>query len=545
MAQPPLDKIAKLVSLQEKFRTALPERIAALKDKWGHIKQRGNHQDTLADLHRNAHSLAGSAGTFNFYRLGERAKDLELLLKQYLQGDHTPTLTAAIDHVMRQLIEAAEKGPDLPDLAILTEPTHRYDNCGQPLIYVLEDDAHLARESVSQLNHFGYRVQAFGTATELNQAVDRQLPDALLIDIHLGDAESDGAKVAAHIRSRVQQDIPTLFMSRYSTWDYRLNALRAGGQAYFPKPIDFDHLADQIEVVTGRRHAERYRVLIVDDTLLLAEHYAAVLQAAGMETETLADPVHLLDVLPVFLPDLLLMDLYMPSSSGIEAAQVIRQHGNYPHLPIVYISTENELDQQLNALRVGGDDFLEKPVNDKHLVSTVNARAKRFRDLRVLTDRDGLTGALNHISLKLALERELARTQRGNSLLSFAMLDIDHFKKINDQYGHPVGDRVIKSLARLLDRRLRKGDIIARYGGEEFAVILPETSLKNAQNVIDELRQAFEKIIFIQEQDNFFTTFSGGIAGSPPHWDMQNLIAAADKALYQAKRDGRNRVCVF
>jgi len=536
------DKAAKFVSLQEKFMAALPGRIAAIKNEWDLVKQQRADPATLSDLHRNTHSLAGSAGTFNFYRMGEQAKELELLLKHYGQDGNNPDLTDTIEATLGQLIETAANGPDTPTKAVLPAPPRQADTGNQPLIYVLEDDEHMAGESVSQLNHFGYRVEAFGAADELDKAISQQIPDALLIDIHLGEGESTGTKVVANIRARLQQDIPTLFMSRYNTWDYRLNALRAGGQAYLAKPIDFDLLADQMELITGRRKPDQYRILIVDDTTLLAEHYAEVLQTAGMVTEILDEPAHLLDVLPTFLPDLVLMDLYMPNSSGIEAAQVVRQHGNYTNLPIVYISTENELDLQLNALRAGGDDFLEKPINDQHLVSTVTARAKRFRDLRALTDHDGLTGALNHISLKLALERELARSRRNKSKLSFAMIDIDHFKKINDQYGHPVGDRVIKGLARILERRLRKGDISARYGGEEFAIILPDTPPENAKHVIDELRQAFAKVIFIQEQGNFSATFSAGVASFPPHLYVQDLIEAADKALYQAKRNGRNQV---
>jgi len=521
---------------------ALPERLAAIKAEWDRLKQQQADPAILAQLHRNAHSLAGSAGTFNFYHLGERAKNLELMLRRYGQGGNSPDLTDAIEATLGQLIETAAKWPDTPGKAVLPAPPQNISASDQPLIYVLEDDEFMAGESVNQLHHFGYRVEAFGVADELDKAISRQIPDALLIDIHLGEDKCNGTKVAAKIRGRLQQCIPTLFMSRYDTWDYRLNALRAGGQAYLAKPIDFDLLADQMEIITGRREPDQYRILIVEDTSLLAEHYAAVLQAAGMVTEILADPTHLLEVLPVFLPDLVLMDLYMPNSSGIETAQVIRQHGNYTNLPIVYISTESELDLQLNALRAGGDDFLEKPVNDKHLVSTVSTRAKRFRDLRALTDHDGLTGALNHISLKLALERELARTRRSNGKLSFAMIDIDHFKKINDRYGHPVGDRVIKSLARLLQRRLRKSDVSARYGGEEFAVILPDTAPENAKQVIDELRQAFAKVLFSQEQDNFSVTFSAGIATSPPHLFVQDLIEAADKALYRAKHNGRNQI---
>jgi diguanylate cyclase (GGDEF)-like protein len=124
------------------------------------------------------------------------------------------------------------------------------------------------------------------------------------------------------------------------------------------------------------------------------------------------------------------------------------------------------------------------------------------------------------------------------------MLDIDHFKLVNDQYGHPVGDRVIQSLARLLSHRLRKGDIAARYGGEEFALILPQTDGESARGVLDELRKVFSEVHFSHDGEDFRVSFSAGIASSPPHVELLPLIEAADSALYQAKHEGRNCIMV-
>lgn len=541
MAPPKSAKLSKLRSLQEKFTDTLPLRLAQMQDEWEQIKQGGTTPAVLAEFYRSAHSLAGSAGTFNFPRLGEKAKHLELLLRQFSDGDDSVATVTRIGQTFGQLAALAAQGPESPcDIEPLQYPPSDLD--AQALIYVLEDDEQMAAESTSQLAHFGYRVETFGNAIQLKEAAGKRVPDALLIDIQLAEGEYAGIEVVAELRDRLKLAVPTIFMSRHSSWTYRLKALRAGGQAYLAKPIDFDQLADQIEVITGRRAVNQYRVLIVEDTLLLAEHYAAVLQNAGMITEIITEPAGLLEVLPAFLPDLVLMDICMPDSNGMEAAQVIRQHGGYTNLPIVYLSTESELSRQLDALRVGGDDFLKKPIDDAHLVSAVAVRVQRFRELSALMNCDGLTGLLNHISLKLALEREVAQAQRNGGDLCFAMLDIDHFKQVNDQYGHPVGDRVIKGLARLLIHRLRKGDIAARYGGEEFAIILPDTPPQGATHLLEELRQAFSKLSFGHAQGYFSVTFSAGIAASPPCLDVSCLIEMADKALYQAKQDGRNQV---
>jgi diguanylate cyclase (GGDEF)-like protein len=190
----------------------------------------------------------------------------------------------------------------------------------------------------------------------------------------------------------------------------------------------------------------------------------------------------------------------------------------------------------------GGDDFLTKPINPDHLISSLSNRVLRSRTLRSFMIKDSLTGLLNHSTIKEQLEIELMRAQRDNSSLSFAMVDIDHFKKINDTYGHLAGDSVVKSLSHLLRRRLRKTDIIGRYGGDEFGVIFPNTNGLTAVRIIDEIRQDFIKINHRIKDKQFNVTFSAGIAFHGNFQDAIQLNDAADKSLYDAKHHGRNQV---
>jgi diguanylate cyclase (GGDEF)-like protein len=223
---------------------------------------------------------------------------------------------------------------------------------------------------------------------------------------------------------------------------------------------------------------------------------------------------------------------------------VIRQLEAYVSIPIVFLSTEDNLDMQLEAIHIGGDDFLTKPIQPDQLILAVKSRVKRSLILRSLMVRDSLTGLLKHTILKERLEVEIARAQRQAARLVFAMIDIDHFKLVNDTYGHATGDRVIKSLARLLQQRLRKSDVIGRYGGEEFAVILTDTQAAAGLKVLDELRTGFAHIRHQSGDAAFYVTFSCGIAEYPHYADADSLIAAADRALYEAKHAGRNLVLV-
>lgn len=262
-----------------------------------------------------------------------------------------------------------------------------------------------------------------------------------------------------------------------------------------------------------------------------------------MHVKTVSDIDDLLYVLSDFKPELILMDIYMPQCSGLEAAKIIRQKDELLSVPIVFLSTESDPLQHITAMELGGDDFLQKPIADDSLVSAVQARAQRFRKLRIHMQHDGLTGLLNHVSLRTHLESEIARAQRQAEALSFAMLDIDKFKQVNDTYGHPTGDRVIKSVARMLIKRLRRSDLIGRYGGEEFAIILPDTDLNTALKVIEDIRQNFSQIVQQNNEVQFSCTLSAGITQLKLNDDINTLINNADEALYQAKNSGRNKTC--
>ena len=318
--------------------------------------------------------------------------------------------------------------------------------------------------------------------------------------------------------------------------------MRAGGNAYFTKPVDISSLIDKLDTLTGHEVPEPYRILIVDDNLTLAAHSELILQQAGISTAVVTDPMQIMQPLVDFRPDLILMDMYMPECDGRELASIIRQQETYVSIPIVFLSSETNIDAQLAAMRLGGDDFLTKPIEPEHLIASVTSRVMRARILRTLMVRDSLTGLLNHTATEAQLNIEVARTKRHSTPLAFAMIDIDRFKSVNDTYGHPTGDRVLKSLSRLLQQRLRKTDIIGRYGGEEFAVVLPDTDDSTAAKVLNEIREGFAQVRHQNGEDGFFVTFSCGVASFPQYEDATRLNDAADKALYVAKSGGRNRV---
>lgn len=427
----------------------------------------------------------------------------------------------------------------------------------EPLIYYLcysgEDVCH-SKELLDQISLFGYDVRTFQDVPALEKACDIQGPTVLIVDEAFsnkpGNSESKTAfaSFAKRISSKASEPLRMFFISHDEKLEDRLQAVRLGGEAFFVKPFDFGGLIDALDKIAGRSVTAPYRVLIVDDSRVSARFAQTTLQKTGIEAEIVTEPMQIMGTLVDFNPDLILLDVYMPDCTGMELAKVIRQMERFVSIPIVYLSSEEDRDMQLEAMSSGADDFINKmDLKGHQLIAAVKTRMDRYRALRTLMMRDSLTGLLNHTTIKERMNQEMARAKRmqiagKESYVSIAMLDIDLFKSVNDSYGHATGDRVLKSLSRFLTQRLRQSDTVGRYGGEEFAVILHDTDGVTSVKVMDEIRENFAKIMHQADGDEFSVTFSVGVASFPEFSDLALLSDAADQALYAAKRNGRNQV---
>ncbi len=407
-------------------------------------------------------------------------------------------------------------------------------------VYLALQDALKSQRLCQQLQFFGLQAQALDTANGFRAAMAERHPAAIVMDIDFA-GEGCGLHLAEEVQNSLTQKLPLLFFSQEETdTPTRLAAVRAGGREFFTSILDASSLLERIETLTHVSQYDPYKVLIVDDSRAQATHTERVLNSAGILTLTITEPLQAMTVLADFQPDLIILDMYMPACSGTELAKVIRHNDRYVSVPIIYLSAEDDLDKQLDAMSEGGDDFLTKPIKPRHLIATVRNRAGRARNLRARMVRDSLTGLYNHTHTLQLLEDARSRAKRDGTPLSFAMIDIDFFKKVNDTYGHPMGDRVIKSLALFLKQRLRKTDHIGRYGGEEFAVVLPDTDGATALKVLDEIRQRFAEISYPAQPIDLSCTFSCGIAELHEGVDSKTLSKRADEALYEAKHSGRN-----
>ena len=390
-----------------------------------------------------------------------------------------------------------------------------------------------------QLASYGYALRIFTEPQQLLHATEQDLPACFIVNLHV-PFENDFSEIQ-QLKSKAQ-NIPLIVLAPENSTSLRLQAVRAGANAFVVPPLNMPGFIDMLDRLTGRGEHIPFRILIIDDSQLAADFYARALQDAGMHTAIITQPMEVMHFMAEFDPDLVLIDLTMPQRNGSELAEVIRQHEAYVGMPIIFLSADTTADAQLNAIKMKGDEFLAKPININHLIAAVRHRAQRFRQIKALIVRDSLTGLYNHSHIKELLQRELSLAHRNNQPLQFVMIDLDHFKWVNDRYGHLAGDSVIKLLARLLKQRLRTTDILGRYGGEEFALILPNTTAEQAEKIINMIRQHFSELAIATEQGECKVTFSAGMASYPDFNNSNTIVQAADEALYQSKNAGRNCV---
>lgn len=530
---------AELARLRDEYLGRLPEELSRITDLARKLEE--GDRSVLEELHMSLHKIAGSGGTFGFAELSEKARMLERRCKVFMSGEEVgiPDFLSEISSLQAGLPQSSAS--DLPK-SEAAEPDAVDERAAR--LWLVDDDDRSQNALPHLLEQFGYQVTFFRRFVDAESALSQDHPDLLIMGVSFAEEGLDATEEMLKRPAFKSMPCPTLFVSDRGDFLTRLRAVRMGAQGFLMKPLDVPRLAEQLEQIFEKRNPASCRVLIVDDDEALSAHYRLVLMAAGMEVDVLNRPEEVIERVYEFHPEIVLMDIHMGHCSGAELAAVIRQHDAWVGLPIVYLSAETDLDEQIRAMGVGADDFLTKPISNAQLVAAVKVRAARAKQLSDLMSKDSMTGLLKHSRIKEELALELSRAQRSGKPMSVVMTDIDHFKKVNDTYGHAVGDRVIRAVAHLLKQRLRKTDIIGRYGGEEFVAVLPECDAETALRIMDDIRERFSQLRFRQDETEFRCTLSAGVACNleSPTADPSELLVSADEALYQAKHGGRNQV---
>ena len=373
----------KLLSLQELFRVQLPEKLVAIEAVCESAELKLGNSEEIGKLYQLVHSLAGTSGTFGAVVVSTVAREFENYIQKFIDdpdllsaSDVSVELTKFEDYVVK--LRQAEMHWH-PTAVPFIRPQEVSGSKVSNLIYLAEDDELLAADLVRKLDKAGYQVKHFVNLSDFALACEKQLPAAIVMDVVFEEGNIAGAKVISQISKHTKKMPPVIFISVRDDVEARLAAARAGAKRYFCKPINVKRMIQTLDGLTEKIAVKPYRVLLVDDELPMLDYYAAVLESAGMTVCTLSDPFMALKKIADFKPDIIVLDVYMPKCSGTELARVIRQDDAWAFTPIMYLSTESNINRQLAAMELGGDEFLVKPVVADHFVAAVYARAKRSR----------------------------------------------------------------------------------------------------------------------------------------------------------------------
>jgi diguanylate cyclase (GGDEF)-like protein len=298
-------------------------------------------------------------------------------------------------------------------------------------------------------------------------------------------------------------------------------------------------------------------VLVVDDSPSIRSQIRAVLERVDGFDDFMeaADGLQAFKLMLERPPDLVVCDLIMPVFDGLKFLALRATRAELAHIPVIMLTADADANRKLEVFEQGAADYVSKPFNERELLARVKVhyRLKVLQDqlrdankrLEALADSDGLTGLFNRRYFDALLVRELQRTARYKTPMGIVLLDIDHFKSVNDTYGHSMGDEVLRNVGKIVSSSVRVTDSAARYGGEEFAIVFTQTVAQGVSEVTERLRVRMGDFPHAYQGQTLKCTASFGVAvcdgkGAMP--SARELVDRADSALYRAKHSGRNRV---
>jgi diguanylate cyclase (GGDEF)-like protein len=525
---------AALAELRREYLFDAPGRLAELRKDVAAF--RAGETDAVHSLIQRFHRLSGSGGSYGFPEISEIARGGERWLKQEAPApgevaavrleELVDRLAAAFDTAARELGLPA-RGP------AVTEFGWR--------VLVIGLESPLRAEVQAALMNTGFLVRLESGSGEPRELKLSERPDLVVV---LEDPTGPDPFSAASAWTGAGPVRPRsiVLITRSEITD-RMRALAAGIDAVIPAErlqTDLPTFAKTL----ARIGSPPPRVLLVENDAAQAEMLTQWLEQANAKVTHCVDGVAAREAMIREVPDLILTDTRLPGIDGLSLARLVRQDSRFGLTPIVFLTHHDTVADQIEALSAGADHFLTEPVDRELLTHLVINRAERGRRLREMVHRDGLTGLLNHATLMAELEHAVEYARRHGETFAFLMIDVDHFKRVNDRYGHIAGDQVLLHVARVFQTTARASDLIGRYGGEEFGMILRRTDRAGAGILATKLRTALqEQPAVVGAGETIPVKVCIGVAVYPEDSTAANEVAQlADAALYRAKAGGRDRV---
>lgn len=531
--------LAAVAKIWERSKETVFARVAVL-EQASRALSAGILDDALRQrAEQEAHKLTGSLGTFGFAQGSRLARELEQALRaggplDQAEASRLSALVAALRYELEQPVAVQPSTPVAPTPAAEEK---------RPLLLVVATDAELAEQMAEEAAARRIRASTAPTLFSARAVIARERPDVVLLDLSLSEGSEDSLDFLAELSARTPP-VPALVLTARNAFVDRVEVARHGGRGFLQKPLPPAQIIETVAQFLAQQQAAEALVLAVDDDPQVLDLLQAVLEPRGIALTTLSDPLRFWDVLQETSPDLLMLDVDMPNLNGVELCQVVRNDQRWAGMPVLFLTAHTDADTIHRVFAAGADDFVGKPIAGPELLTRITNRLERGRLLRALAETDALTGVANRHKSTQVIEHFLSLANCQHQPFCLALLDIDHFKRVNDRYGHTTGDEVLRRLGEALRRAFRGEDVVARWGGEEFVVGMYGMRRDDGVQRLAEMLEVWRQEEFSgTENEQFRVTFSAGVAEYPVDGaDLLALYRAADQALYQAKATGRNRV---
>lgn len=443
-----LEAAIQVQALWEKFQGLLMAHVETLEEALAALVEGRLDEDLRQRAERDAHRLAGSAGMFGRHRASVLARGLEALFRGSgaIEATALPDALRQVERLRTELAHAPTAGPS-------TAPDRR-------LVLVVHRDIAWAGAVGLAAEARGLAFETAGNVPAARNVLRDADPAVALVDLGLHGGTLD---LVAELSTRVPP-VVVLALTDDAGFTDRVAAVRAGVRTFLSGSLSPEEVAHA--AVAGLEVGQRTggRLLAVDDDPSVLAMLAAILEPAGWTVTGVADPQRFWAALAETTPDLVVLDLDMPELSGIELCHLLRADARWAALPVVVLTSHVGRETIEAVFAAGADDYVAKPVIGPELVTRVTNRLERTKVLRTLAETDPLTGLANRRRFEAAWTRLQAMAERYGQPLSFALLDLDRFRDVNNHYGHEVGDGVLQRIARLLLERVRGEDVVARWG---------------------------------------------------------------------------------
>ncbi|WP_162287893.1 diguanylate cyclase [Indiicoccus explosivorum] len=287
-------------------------------------------------------------------------------------------------------------------------------------------------------------------------------------------------------------------------------------------------------------------VLLIDQDLRFANFMKEMLETQGIHVVVALTARKGMDLFYDLRPDFVMIDMHLPDMDGLALLAKIADRARKSFIPVVVLASDPSKNLRIRAFELGAIDYIGKPIDPEIFLPYFRNRLSFKNEIQRMVILDELTGAYNRRYLKNVMPQHIHAYRKKRDVSSFVLLDLDHFKRVNDTYGHSAGDAVLREFAQVVKNSIREQDGLFRFGGEEFALLLPSTTKEDAREIIQRIRSSFAKYHFTVGNETFSVTFSAGITETGmSNLQMEKLTDEADQALYYAKEQGRDCICIY